>query len=175
VRRFDREGGLRVPLLSLSALLHVDHRLPSLDYEMLLRATRRLTGDEREVHKAFERCVLNVLLHNRDDHSRNFAFRLGGDRRWRLAPVFDLTFCAGPGGEHQTTVAGEGRTPGRDHLIEVARRGGIDAIAAQRTIDRLLAAISAMPALARDLPIRKTRLAELQRTLTDDRRRVERH
>lgn len=47
VRRFDREGGLRVPLLSLSALLHVDHRLPALDYEMLLRATRRFSSTGR--------------------------------------------------------------------------------------------------------------------------------
>lgn len=175
VRRFDRERGLRVPLLSLSALLHVDYRLPALDYEMLLRATRRLTGDEREVHKAFERCVLNVLLHNRDDHSRNFAFRLGADRRWRLAPVFDLTFSEGPGGEHQTAVAGEGRAPARHHLIEVARRGGIDAVAARKTIDRLREAMSALPTLAADLPIRKTRLAELRRTLADDWRRVEGH
>lgn len=173
VRRFDREGGLRVPLLSLSALLHVDHRLPALDYEMLLRATRRLTGDEREVHKAFERCVLNVLLHNRDDHSRNFAFRLGSNRRWRLAPVFDLTYNEGPGGEHQTAVAGEGRAPGRSHLMEVARRCGIDAVAAQKIIDRLREAMSALPALAADLPIRKTRLAELRRTLAEDWRRVE--
>ncbi|MDO8787310.1 MAG: type II toxin-antitoxin system HipA family toxin [Sulfuritalea sp.] len=172
VRRFDRERGMRVPLLSLSALLHIDYRLPALDYEMLLRATRRLTGDEREVHKAFERCVLNVLLHNRDDHSRNFAFRLGADRRWRLAPVFDLTFNEGPGGEHQTTVAGEGRAPGRTHLIEVARRGGIDPATAQTVVDRLLEAVTALPALAAELPIRKRRLAELRRTLADDWRRV---
>jgi len=172
VRRFDRERGMRVPLLSLSALLHVDHRLPALDYEMLLRATRRLSGDERQVHKAFERCVLNVLLHNRDDHSRNFAFRLGADRRWRLAPVFDLTFNEGPGGEHQTAVAGEGRAPSRAHLIEVARRGGIDAGVAQKIIDRLLEAMGALPALAAELPIRKTRLAALRRTLGEDWRRV---
>ncbi|MBI5109184.1 MAG: type II toxin-antitoxin system HipA family toxin [Rhodocyclales bacterium] len=175
VRRFDRKDGLRVPLLSLSALLHVDHRLPALDYEMLLRATRRLTGDEREVHKAFERCVLNVLLHNRDDHSRNFAFRLSADRRWRLAPVFDLTYNEGPGGEHQSSVAGEGRAPARRHLLEVARRGGIDAVAAQKIIDRLLAATTALPTLASGLPIRKTRLAELRRILADDWRRVGDH
>jgi len=165
VRRFDREGASRVPLLSLSALLHVDYRLPSLDYEMLLRATRRLTGDEREVAKAFERCVINVLLHNRDDHSRNFAFRLDRERRWKLAPVFDLTFCEGPGGQHQTSVAGEGRTPTRDHLLEVARRGGIKLKPAQEIIDRLLEGVSALPALAADLPIRKRRLAEIRRVL----------
>lgn len=172
VRRFDREGGARVPLLSLSALLHVDYRLPALDYEMLLRATRRLTGDEREVAKAFERCVLNVALHNRDDHSRNFAFRLNRERRWQLAPVFDLTFCLGPGGEHQTSVAGEGRAPSRAHLLEVARRGGIAIKQARAVIDRMLEGVSELPGLAAGLPIRKRRLAEVRRILAEDWRRM---
>ena len=172
MRRFDREAGLRVPLLSLSALLHADFRLPALDYEMLLRATRRLTGDEREVGRAFERCVLNVLLHNRDDHSRNFAFRLDRNRHWHLAPVFDLTFSEGPRGEHQTAVAGEGRAPGRAHLLEVARRGGLATRTAQAIIDRLLAGVAALPQLAADLPLRKRRLAEIRGILAADGQRV---
>ncbi|MHB1360449.1 MAG: type II toxin-antitoxin system HipA family toxin [Rhodocyclaceae bacterium] len=175
VRRFDREAGARVPLLSLAALLHVDYRLPALDYEMLLRATRRLTGDEREVVKAFERCVLNILLHNRDDHGRNFAFRLGQDRRWRLAPVFDLTFSAGMGGEHQTAVAGEGRAPERSHLLEVARRAGLEQARAAAVIDHLLENVMTLPSLAADLPIRKRRLAEVRKVLAGVWRRVGNH
>lgn len=172
VRRFDREDGLRVPLLSLSAALHVNYRLPALDYETLLRATRRFTGDEREVLKAFERCVFNVLVHNRDDHARNFAFRLNRARQWRLAPAFDLTFNEGPGGEHHTTVAGEGRAPARAHLLEVARRAGLPVKAAEAVIDRLCASMGAFDRLAADLPIRKTRLAQIRRTLAEDRQRV---
>lgn len=172
VRRFDREGAWRLPLLSLAALLHVDFRLPALDYETLLRATRRLTGDEREVAKAFERCVFNVLMHNRDDHGRNFAFRLGRDRRWRLAPAFDLTCADGPRGEHQTTVAGEGRAPGRRHLLEVARRGGLAPAEAGATIDRLLQRLADLPGFAADLPIRKGRLAEVRRLLGENWRRA---
>lgn len=168
VQRFDREDGQRVPLISLSALLHVDFRLPALDYEMLLRATRRLTGDEREVLSAFERCILNVVLHNRDDHSRNFAFRLGRDRRWCLAPAFDLTFNEGPGGEHFTSVAGEGHAPGRAHLLEVARRGGIEARAADAAIDRILTGVADLMELAAGLPIRKRRLDEIRRVLAAD-------
>ncbi|MDP1634861.1 MAG: type II toxin-antitoxin system HipA family toxin [Gallionellaceae bacterium] len=172
VRRFDREGGLRIPLQSLSAALHADYRLPSLDYEMLLRLTRRLTGDEREVVKAFERCVFNVLTHNRDDHSRNFAFRLDRQRCWHRAPAFDLTFNEGPRGEHFTTIAGEGRTPARNHLLELARRGGLDIRLAEERIDRMCDGMNALPELARDLPIRKNRLATLRRVLEEDRQRV---
>ncbi|WP_405049520.1 hypothetical protein [Rhizobium sp. BK176] len=29
--------------------------------------------------------------------------------RWSLSPAYDLTFSSGPGGEHSTVVAGEGK------------------------------------------------------------------
>ena len=78
VARFDRERGLRVPVHSLAGLLQVDFRLPgNADYTALLRATRLLTRDEREVEKAYARAVFNVLFHNRDDHPKNFACASG--------------------------------------------------------------------------------------------------
>jgi len=174
VRRFDREGGLRIPLQSLSAALHVDYRLPALDYEILLRLTRRLTGDEREVGKAFERCVFNVLTHNRDDHGHNFAFRLDRQRHWQLAPPFDLTFNEGTCGEHFTTIAGEGRAPAHSHLQELALRGGIPVRQAEASMDRLCEGMSALAELAKGLPIRINKLASLRRVLEEDRKRVAR-
>ena len=52
VARFDRERGMRVPVHSLAGLLQVDFRMPgSTDYTTLLRATRLLTRDEREVER----------------------------------------------------------------------------------------------------------------------------
>lgn len=174
VRRFDRAAGLRVPMQSLSSALHADYRQPTLDYEMLLRLTRRLTGDEREVVKAFERCVFNVLTHNRDDHARNFAFCLDRQRHWKLAPAFDLTYSEGPRGQHFTTIAGEGLAPSRAHLLELARRAGVPTRQAQASIDRLCAGMDALGELAKDLPIRKTRLGALRKVLEQDWGRVER-
>ncbi len=81
IARFDREGELRVPLHSLAGAMHADFRLPgAVDATTFLRATRLFTRDEREVRKAFERVAFNVLFHNRDDHPKNFAFRLERDR-----------------------------------------------------------------------------------------------
>ncbi|MGC3983692.1 MAG: type II toxin-antitoxin system HipA family toxin [Pseudorhodoferax sp.] len=169
VRRFDRApvdaGEQRVPLLSLAALLDADHRLPALDYETVLLATARLTGDYRETLKAFERCVFNVLTHNRDDHAKNFAFRMEPDGRWRLSPAFDLSFSHGPGGQHSTSVAGEGATPGRAELLQVAQRGGIKAKDAQSCIDHWLHVLQPQPALLGDLPIRQTTLRSLRAAL----------
>ena len=47
------------------------------------------------------RWCLRALFHNRDDHPKNFSFRLNRERQWELSPCYDLTFCDGPGGEHQ--------------------------------------------------------------------------
>lgn len=170
-RRFDRHSRpdgteLRVPVISLSALLDADHRLPALDYTSLMLATTRLTGDYRETLKAFGRCVFNVLTHNRDDHTRNFAFCMGVDGRWKLSPAFDLSFSSGPGGEHSTSVAGVGRAPGRAELMRVARDGGIKERDAKECIGGWLDALKPDAKLLQDLPVRQRTLTGLRQSLT---------
>ena len=163
VERFDRvviadnkiRHISRVPIMSMSAYLEADHRVPSLDYETVLLATQRLTGDQREVLKAFERCIFNVLMHNRDDHSRNFAFRLNQQGLWKLSPAFDLTFSFGPGGEHSTSVAGHGKNITRAHLLRVASSADINVKTAERCIADWIKAVGGMSKLLRELPIRR--------------------
>jgi serine/threonine-protein kinase HipA len=163
VARFDREQGMRVPVHSLAGLLHADFRLPgSVDYTALLRATRLLTRDEREVEKAYARAVFNVLFHNRDDHPKNFAWRLGRDRRWRLAPAFDLTFSAGPMGSHHMDVCGAGHAVERSHLLRLALEGGVAAKAAEAAIDRMMTQAAAFSERAAAYPIRRATLQKMK-------------
>jgi serine/threonine-protein kinase HipA len=155
--RFDREAGL--PGTRIRIPIHT-----------LLRATRRMTGDEREVTKAFSRAVFNVALHNRDDHARNFAWRLGRDRCWRLAPPYDLTFS--PGGQHTLTVAGEGTAPTARHLLQVAASAGLAEKTARQALDSVLHGCHALlehtSDLTEDLSIRKTTLRGLVKTVAVD-------
>jgi len=146
VQRFDRHNGLRVPVHSLAGLLHADHRLPgAVDYTTFLRATRMLTRDQREVEKAYARAVFNVLFHNRDDHPKNFAWRLHANRRWHLAPAFDLSFSHGPAGQHHMDVCGEGAAITRAHLLRLASEGGIAPQLAQATIAHQLQQAADLP------------------------------
>lgn len=171
VHRFDRVhdhgAEVRVPVLSLAALLDADYRLPALDYETVLLATARITGDYRETLKAFERCVFNVLTHNRDDHAKNFAYLMDAQGRWRLSPAFDLSYSQGPGGQHSTSVAGEGARPSRADLMRVAKGGGVKEKDARECIDHWRGFLGQpRPALLEDLPIRQRTLIELRQTLT---------
>jgi serine/threonine-protein kinase HipA len=168
VQRFDRilqansEPSLQVPMLSLAAFLHADYRLPSLDYETVLLATTRLTGDLGETTKAFELAVINALLHNRDDHAKNIAYCLNERRQWKLSPIFDLTYNSGPGGEHSTSYAGEGKRPTRAKLLQVAKGGGIKERMAVEILDYWLEALSGLPLLAKELPIRTKTLQDMK-------------
>ncbi len=126
VQRFDRlPGNRRLHLHSFANLLHADFRVPSLDYADLFRVTQALTRNHQDLLRAFRLMLFNIAAHNRDDHGKNVAFLMDDQGAWRLAPAFDLTFSPGPGGEHSTTVAGEGRAPGLDQVQTLARQFGL--------------------------------------------------
>jgi serine/threonine-protein kinase HipA len=87
--------------------------------------TRILTRNHQDVLECYRRMIFNVLAHNRDDHVKNFAFRMTAEGGWELAPAYDLIFAPGPGGEHTMIIAGEGRAPARSHLLNLADLAGI--------------------------------------------------
>lgn len=123
VQRFDREDNARRHVLSLSAYVYASHRVPCIDYETVIRATHNITRSMVEAEKAFRLMVFNVLAHNKDDHSKNFAF-IQRDHGWEFSPVFDLTFNAGMNNQHTTDIAGSGN-PGITEVQRVAERCGI--------------------------------------------------
>jgi serine/threonine-protein kinase HipA len=148
-RRFDRpQPGVRLHMLSLSGAIESPPHTPS-SYDILLRATRAITRRADDVAAAFRRMVFNILAHNRDDHTRQHAFLMDASGDWRLAPAYDLTCSAGPGGEHYLDVEGEGRSPTRAHIVKLAKRHGFSGKQAATVIDDVIAAISGWEALAK--------------------------
>jgi serine/threonine-protein kinase HipA len=140
IERFDVQNSMRVPIHTLAGALHADFRTASaVDYATFLRLTRRLTRNEASVKEAYERCVFNVLFNNRDDHAKNFSYRLNQTRQWTLAPCYDLTFNEDPGGEHQMDVLGHGKNISRVHLLALAEKASLEPAWAQQTLARLLA------------------------------------
>ena len=93
--RFDRyrrsDGTMaRRHVHSLSGMLHRRASDGAIDYEELMRLSRRL-GGANEAVECFRRAVFNLLATNRDDHGRNHAFLYDeSTREWTLTPAFDL-------------------------------------------------------------------------------------
>lgn len=120
-KRFDIQNGRRIHMLSVSALLETSHRIPNLDYNILMKLTMQLTNDYADVERLFRLMCFNVFSHNRDDHSKNFSFLYDGSKnRWSLSPAYDLTYSNSIGGEHATCVNGNGQNPGMKDIMAVA-------------------------------------------------------
>lgn len=142
VKRFDRQKSSFIHMHTIAGLLHADHRIPSLDYETLLKATRYLTKDIQQCEKQFRQMVFNIFSHNRDDHSKNFSFLMDKDGKWRVSPAYDLTFSSGPVGQHCTTILGEGKNPSVSHMLKLAEIVSIKPKTALTIIDEVKAAVS---------------------------------
>lgn len=136
VKRFDRERDTRVHTVSVSGLLETSHRIPNLDYHILMQLTMQLTHSYEEIEKIYRQMCFNVFAHNRDDHSKNFTF-LHKDDKWQLSPAYDLTYSNSIGGEHATTVNGNGRDPGMEDLLAVAGQIKLDEKWARRIAENI--------------------------------------
>lgn len=150
VERFDRQGNHRFHVHTFGNLIQANFRIPGCDYRQLLEVTRVLTKNRRDVLECYRRMVFNVLAHNRDDHVKNFAFRMTDEGFWELAPAYDLLCAPGPGGEHTMTVGGEGRAPARGHLLQLAGPAGLGSAEAQAILEEVASAVARWRTHARE-------------------------
>lgn len=146
-KRFDRNGDLKIHMMTVSALMYANYRaLSSIDYPNLLKLTWMMTKSSKEVEKMARLMIFNALSHNHDDHAKNFAFlchepvKPGEKETWVLAPAYDLTFSNAMG-EHTTDFGG--RSPGkptRKRIMEIC--SDYKYLNAEEYIEQTLAALS---------------------------------
>jgi serine/threonine-protein kinase HipA len=121
-----------------------------------MRATLLLTRNVQELEKILRLAAFNVFAHNRDDHSKNFSFLMNEKGSWSVAPAYDLTFSGGPGGEHSTTIIGEGKHPSKKHLLMLAEKVGIAKPLANTIIDEVKDAVQQWGGYAEAAGVTKT-------------------
>ena len=140
VKRFDRQGSKRFHIHTFGNLVHANFRIPNCDYELLLKVTKILTKKASDVEAVFRLMVFNVMTHNRDDHVKNFSFKMNEKNEWEFAPAYDLTFSNGLGDEHSMTVNGEGN-PKLDNITILAKGAGIKPSIATNIVEEVREAV----------------------------------
>ena len=140
-KRFDRRGKGeegKVHMVSAAGLLETSHRIPNLDYNILMKLTLQLTRSMEECEKLYRLMCFNVFAHNRDDHSKNFTYLYEEKaQRWILSPAYDLTYSSSLGGEHATTVNGNGVNPGMEDILAVAEKIGLNVAKSQKAANEI--------------------------------------
>lgn len=146
IKRFDRAPqGRRLHMQSVAGLLGLSDFGAGQPARLVMQVARKLTGDQREVDKAYRWLVFNALAHNRDDHLKNFAFLMDASGAWRLSPAYDLTFQLGPGGWHSVNFEEKNADPTHAELLALAKLEDVrnapgilaQAMAATEQFDRL--------------------------------------
>ena len=138
IKRFDREKDKKIHMISAAALLEIDFKALSLDYNSLIKLTRVLTSDENDVLEMYRRMVFNVFINNQDDHAKNFAFIFDDkDKKYRLSPAYDITPTKTFYNEHSTTINGKGKDITEDDLLEFAKINNINISKAKNIISKV--------------------------------------
>ena len=130
-QRFDREpGNKKIHMQSFFAMQHFDFNdINSFAYEQLFETMRALGLPYPQAEQLFRRMVLNVLARNCDDHTKNFAFLMTDDGKWRLSPAFDVCHSYRPGStwvsRQSLSVNGKRHNITRDDFLSVAKQMNI--------------------------------------------------
>ena len=98
-----------------------------------MQLTLQLTKSMEECEKLYRLMCFNVYAHNRDDHSS-----------WKLSPAYDLNYSNSIGGEHATTVNGNGVNPELDDILAVAQKIGLNMTMARKTALNIRDCVSEM-------------------------------
>ena len=125
VRRFDITPQGRQHMVSLQTLLKVSGYYKC-QYAELLNVVRKVSADPQiDSERLFRQMVFNAVMHNTDDHLKNFWMVCDIDKGWRLSQAFDLVPDIGQRGEHVLFFDLDPVYPGRTNLEKLGRSWGI--------------------------------------------------
>jgi len=126
-KRFDREYGKeKTHVQTFCAMRHFDFNEVNLfSYEELFETMRILGLTYPEAQELYRRMVFNVMSKNCDDHTKNFAFMMGNDGIWKLAPAYDICHAYRPGSDwvsqHALSVNGKRTGVKKEDLLAVGK------------------------------------------------------
>tara|TARA_R110002051_G_scaffold31482_1_gene71674 strand:+ start:421 stop:1683 length:1263 start_codon:yes stop_codon:yes gene_type:complete len=130
-KRFDRDAnGNKIHIHSLCGLLGLDYnKVGQYSYEHYFMAARRLNLGQNALEEIFRRMVFNVLVHNCDDHTKNFSFMMDQKGSWSLSPAFDLCYSYNNQNEwvngHNMRVNGKRTDINYNDLMDVGKKFNI--------------------------------------------------
>jgi serine/threonine-protein kinase HipA len=151
---------------SICGLLDADFRMPSLDYQDLIKASRHLCKSPAAGQLQFRRAMFNLFASNQDDHTKNWAFLQNDDGQWNPAPFYDVTFSPHPFNEHATSFMGYGNQPPLKAIQALAVKAGFkNWNIAQKAIHEIVDVLSGFPQVAKELGVQTDTANIIEATL----------
>ncbi|WP_430615640.1 type II toxin-antitoxin system HipA family toxin [Flavobacterium sp. JP2137] len=152
-KRFNRrEGHRKLHVQTFCALQHYDfNQIASYSYEQLFQTMRLLRLSYAEAEQLYRRMLFNVLARNCDDHTKNFAFIMHPNGKWKLAPAYDICHAYRPVSEwvsqHNLSINGKRKDFSKHDLFAIAKQNSIRN--PQAILDEVLETINHWPTYAK--------------------------
>ena len=118
---------------------------------------------QAQVEQAYRHVVFNVVMNNKDDHSKNFSFMMDKRGNWSLAPVYDVTYNTGINGYHQMDVCGEAQSPTLTDLLKLAKLADIKPNNAHTIVEQVVDTAEYLLLVIDDYPIDKQLREDVKR------------
>ena len=163
-KRYDRVDGRKIHMQSLCGIAHYDFNMAgAYSYEQVFAVMRQLRLSKADAVQQYRRMVFNVIARNQDDHTKNIAFLMTPDGKWKLSPAFDVIYSHNPKGkwtdQHQMSLNGK-----RDHFTMKDLVTVGEAISIARPdiiIGEVLTAVKKWPEYARESGVPEKRIREI--------------
>ena len=173
-KRFDRDNGKKIHMLSLGALAHISYKEPCLcSYELAAQYMKELNISTKEIEQFYRRLVFNCLAVNQDDHVKNVSFLMDRNGRWRLAPAYDVTFSYNPDNRwlrtHQMTINGKNRNIGLEDLLAAGVNMGISRKKCMNIVSEIDKVVSRFEEYADAVGIREKTVDDIRVVLDENR------
>jgi serine/threonine-protein kinase HipA len=166
-KRFDRdENGEKIHIHSLCGLLGLDyHQVGHYSYEHYFMAARKLGLGQDAMEEVFRRMVFNVLVHNCDDHTKNFSFMMDQEGSWSLSPAFDLCYSYDNSNEwvngHNMRVNGKRTKITYEDLMEVGKKFNIKK--RKTIVENIKTVVNDFPEYANRIEVKQTLIDEVEK------------
>lgn len=165
-RRFDRKSHGKLHMQSLCGMAHYDFNRPgTYSYEQAFAVMRQLRVSKQEAIQQYRRMLFNVMARNQDDHTKNIAFLMDRQGRWKLSPAFDVIYSHNPAGRwtsrHQMSINGK-----LDHFLAADLFGVGQSIGVPKptaVISEVLDAVKRWPDFAKRAGVPKKHALEIAR------------
>lgn len=163
-RRFDRVNGQKLHMQTLCGIAHFDFNMAgAYSYEQAFEVMRKLRLSKAEATEQFRRMVFNVIARDQDDHTKNIAYLMGPDGRWKLSPAYDVIYSHNPAGkwtnQHQMSINGKRDNFRLKDLITVGE--SISLTRTDKVINEVFAAVERWPEFARKAGVNEKTIKDI--------------
>lgn len=114
-KRYDRTNGSKLHTQSFAALAP-----QSSSYEELFEVAEKLKLSREDIIELYRRLLFNILMHNVDDHARNFSFIMDPTGKWSLSPAYDISYPILEHNDHYMTLNGKNESFRMDDIMSIA-------------------------------------------------------